>query len=230
MSSVPVLAASSNRSSRIDITPSRLLTDSLKAPLDFHACLEHYHVNNKTYQIIMGSYPGNDLLSNDSAATGFASAIEIASSLPRPSLGTFISTAMIAFFLARVAVWARHSPPANIPPRIADHYPFIGSLGFWTERWQFWKRERAASATGNFSFYVGSNLVLGLCGESSRKWFFETKGLGMVEGYRMLMGTAPSTTVKNKEGAETWGTMAFSEYFLTRVTRLLRHDHIQERK
>lgn len=160
---------------------------------------------------------------------GLLSAVEAVSSLPRLLPGTFAFTCMIALCLFRVMVWARPSPLVNIPPLIGDNYPVIGSLNFWSERWQFWQRGRAASATGNFSFYVGSHLVVAVNGEDSRKWFFETKQLGLVEGYQMLLGTAPSTTVKNKEGTDTWGTTAFSDYFLTRVIRLLRYDHIQER-
>ena len=160
---------------------------------------------------------------------GLMSAVEAVSSLPRPLSGTFAFTCMIAFCLFRVIVWTRRSPPASIPPLIGDNYPFIESLKFWSERWQLWQRGRVASATGNFSFYVGSHLVVAVNGEGSRKWFFETKQLGLVEGYQMLLGTVPSTTVKNKEGTDTWGTTAFSDYFLNRVIRLLRYDHIRER-
>ena len=176
----------------------------------------------------MGSFSEKvSLLDNDTATIGFMS-FEAAPYLPRLSAWITALTAIIAVCLAQVTVWARRSPPANIPPRVTDHYPLIGSWGFWSDRWPWWQRARAASATGNFSFYVGSNLVVGVNGEASRKWFFETKQLGVAEGYRMLLGTAPSTTVRDSDGNDTWHTIAFQDYFINRLVRLLRHDHIQK--
>jgi hypothetical protein len=145
-------------------------------------------------------------------------------------LRAIVLAAVFALCLTRVIAWAGRKPPPNIPPLIADNYPLIGSWGFWKERWTFTNRHAAASETGNFSFYVGSHLVIVLTGEQSRKIYFESKQFGLVEGYQMLLGTTPKMKVENKEGSDIYGTSDFSAYYLNRLSRLLRRDAMQECK
>ena len=72
--------------------------------------------------------------------------------------------------------------PHKAPRSVKNNFPFTGALGFWTKRWEFYTAAIKHSHTGNFSFHVGSNLLIGLSGEKSRRVFFETRELDLDEG------------------------------------------------
>lgn len=48
----------------------------------------------------------------------------------------------------------------------------------------------AQSASGNFSFWLGKNHVVGVSGEAARKMYLENRGLNLIEGI-MLIGHGP---------------------------------------
>ena len=45
--------------------------------------------------------------------------------------------------------------PQNAPALVKESYPILGSLQFFTQRWDFYQRAMARSHRGNFSFYAG---------------------------------------------------------------------------
>jgi hypothetical protein len=71
--------------------------------------------------------------------------------------------------------------PQSAPPLAVGNYPVLGAVRFWTHRWDFFKDARRRSPTGNFTFHAGSNLIVGLSGENSRRVFYEIRGLALEE-------------------------------------------------
>lgn len=76
-----------------------------------------------------------------------------------------------------------HEVPTNAPPVAKGNLPFSGAWGFWGARWDWCKSVRDWSPTGNYSFHVGRHHVVGLSGDEGRQVFFDSKELGLVEGY-----------------------------------------------
>ena len=103
-------------------------------------------------------------------------------SLPDSSLQIFFAVAVpLVFCICYLFSRASFPPKA---PRVAHHnYPVVGALGFFTERWTFCQRAIADSPTGNFSFHVGKNPIIGVSGEEGRKVFFDNRELSLAEGY-----------------------------------------------
>ncbi|KAK4234363.1 cytochrome P450 [Achaetomium macrosporum] len=60
--------------------------------------------------------------------------------------------------------------------------PFIGSFEYLQRQWTFWRKARAQSRTGNFSFWLGKHHVVGISGPNARKVFFETPELEFTSG------------------------------------------------
>lgn len=91
-------------------------------------------------------------------------------------------------------LFQRPSIPKTAPPRTKASWPILGSLAFFTHRWDFCLRSRALSATGHFSFYAGQHPVIALSGtsESSRKLFFDSARLSAAEAYSVLLAGIPS--------------------------------------
>ena len=73
--------------------------------------------------------------------------------------------------------------PKSAPMLVRENFPILGALRFFTARWDFYRHGISQSKTGNFSFYVGNNAIVGLSGDKGRKLFFESKALGFTEGY-----------------------------------------------
>jgi hypothetical protein len=95
-----------------------------------------------------------------------------------------VTTSLVAWFTYVVvhALFLRKLPQ-NAPPIAMGNYPVLGAVRFWTDRWGFIKDARRRSPTGNFSFYAGSNLIVGLSGQKGRRLFYETRELTLEEGY-----------------------------------------------
>ena len=96
----------------------------------------------------------------------------------------FLATTSTILFVAYVLVhtfFLRRLPP-NAPPAVSGNFPLTGATGFWSRRWDFYRRARAHASTGNFSFHAGPNTIVGLSGEKGRRLFFESKELGFAEG------------------------------------------------
>ena len=99
-----------------------------------------------------------------------------------------LAVSVLAIIGTAVAYLVRKPPlPKNAPPLTSISWPVIGSLQFFTERWDFFRTSMNHSSTGNFSFYAGQYPIIGLAGDGGRKVFFESKGLGFSEGYSKLL-------------------------------------------
>jgi hypothetical protein len=73
--------------------------------------------------------------------------------------------------------------PSKAPKPVQEGYPILGTLRFFTARWDFFRHARAQSSSGNFSFLIGKYQVVGLTGDTGRQVFFESRDLGFQEGY-----------------------------------------------
>ncbi|KAH6644276.1 cytochrome P450 6A1 [Boeremia exigua] len=116
--------------------------------------------------------------------------------------------------------------PANAPAAASDNYPVTGPWGFWTERWDWYRRRRDQSKTGNFSFHAGTNVIVALTGEEGRKLFFESRELGFAEGYAVLFGGSPST---DKYDTEKRAEEDMSNHFSRRLAALLKNDQFRRK-
>lgn len=61
--------------------------------------------------------------------------------------------------------------PAHSPkvPKLRKNGPVLGAARYFTERFEFFRDGVHNSASGNFSFWLGSNFVMGLLGDESRQ-------------------------------------------------------------
>lgn len=160
----------------------------------------------------------------------------------------------LVFILACFAIYNKlFSRPAlhpKAPPLTHGVLPIVGALKFFTRRWYFFRDAALASPTGNFSFFVGRKLVVGLTSESSRQVFFDNRHFGFAEGYgglaegfSALFGPSAAASkaakkleqeiaaargdekVRLREEAEE--KMNFSKFFNSRMVRVLRTDAMQ---
>ena len=89
---------------------------------------------------------------------------------PVLSIAILSTAVLVSAFLY---LFKRPSLPNDAPQLVSESWPLIGSMQFFTQRWDFFQRQMAHSPTGNFSFYAGDKIVVGLSGEESRRVFFE---------------------------------------------------------
>ncbi|GFF40034.1 hypothetical protein IFM58399_05788 [Aspergillus lentulus] len=95
----------------------------------------------------------------------------------------FGTAAFLAVLLSALAFLSYTPRVHQKSPAFTSHkLPFIGSLGFTTEQWNWWKSATAESKTGNFSFWLGQRHVVGVTGEAARKMFFTHEALDFVSG------------------------------------------------
>jgi sterol 14-demethylase len=145
--------------------------------------------------------------------------------LRSPTLLLLLSAAVILVFVVVHTFFIRKLP-TNAPHVASDNYPLTGPWGFWTERWDWYRRQRDQSATGNFSFHAGPNTIVALAGEEGRKLFFESRELGFAEGYAVLFGQAPAIEKHDSgEGAEE----DVSNHFNRRLTWLLKNEQFRRK-
>lgn len=108
-------------------------------------------------------------------------------SLPIPiaSLVVVLTSIIVLYTFSKPAF------PSNAPKPTTDTIPLLGSLNFFTKRWEFYKSCTTLSAKGNFSFYAGQWPVIGISGHDNRKLFFDSKQLSLRDGYRALFAGGP---------------------------------------
>ena len=122
--------------------------------------------------------------------------------------------------------------PTKAPRLTTISIPFIGSKQFFTNRWDFFQAAKAASETGNFTFYAGQYPVVGVSGQEARKVFFDTptKQLGFSEGYGALLGGTPE--VKREGNANPLAKVhtedsGFTAYFHKRLINLVKGNRLK---
>ncbi|KAH8724461.1 cytochrome P450 6A1 [Phaeosphaeriaceae sp. PMI808] len=116
--------------------------------------------------------------------------------------------------------------PINSPAETTGNYPIIGATGFWIQRWDWFRRQRDQSKTGNFSFHAGANTIVGLSGDKCRKLFFESRGLSFSEGYAVLFGQAPK--VKSHDDGDGKDD-ELNNHFHRRIVFLLKNEQLDRR-
>ncbi|KAI9042985.1 uncharacterized protein KD926_004776 [Aspergillus affinis] len=105
------------------------------------------------------------------------------------TLGLYL---LILACLARLLMLlSKRSFPANAP-KFVPGYPVVGALRFFFDRERFCHESMTASPTGNYSYYLGQNRVVGLSGPQGRKTFFESRDLDLDQGVNLFaaFGTA----------------------------------------
>jgi len=111
----------------------------------------------------------------------------------------------------------------NSPKQTSDTLPILGSIGFFTRRWDFFRASLERSPTNSFSFWVGKLPVIGLGGDQGRKTFFEERGLDFGQGYGALFGQGPNSTSNDNVSLDN----DFSGpggYFQRRIVRMLKKE------
>ncbi|EED18907.1 cytochrome P450, putative [Talaromyces stipitatus ATCC 10500] len=99
-----------------------------------------------------------------------------------------ISLAGLLATLISLLAYMSYSPPIDkrSPAFTSDTVPFIGSWRFFTQKLPFWRNSMALSKTGNFSFWLGKNHVVGVSGEASRKMYLESRSLHLIKGITLI--------------------------------------------
>lgn len=72
--------------------------------------------------------------------------------------------------------------PPKAPKQASEQYPFVGALGYFSEKWDFYRRSILESPSGSFSFYLGKHAVVGLAGDIGREAFYNSRDLGITQG------------------------------------------------
>ena len=117
--------------------------------------------------------------------------------------------------------------PKNAPGLTPEAWPIVGSLQFFTQRWDFFQKSLAHSNGRSFSFYAGQYPVVGLSGDEGRRIFFESKSLGFAEGYAALLGGSPTVKENNNVLAEDHKSDGdFSAYFSKRLVAMLKGNQL----
>ncbi|GAB1196492.1 hypothetical protein APSETT444_005763 [Aspergillus pseudonomiae] len=87
----------------------------------------------------------------------------------------------------------RQTPfPDEAPRPLAEGYPILGVLRFFSDRYSMYFDGISLSKTGNFSFYFGKHQIVGISGLEARKVFFQSKAMNLSQGYTLLLATTPS--------------------------------------
>ncbi|OLN96091.1 Obtusifoliol 14-alpha demethylase 2 [Colletotrichum chlorophyti] len=138
-----------------------------------------------------------------------------------------IGSALLLAVYVVIDTVTRHVP-ANAPPTTPDNYPVTGAWGFWGRRWSWYRRQRDATPSGNFSFHVGPNTIVSLSGDKGRRLFFESKELSFTDGYAVLFGQSPSTTI---DAHDTDGVKDddVNNHFSRRLTFLLKNEQFRRK-
>lgn len=118
--------------------------------------------------------------------------------------------------------------PPNAPSLVSDNYPITGPLGFWTERWTWYKKQRDQAKTGNFSFHAGAHTVVAMSGEKSRQLYFESRELGFTEGYAVLFGQSPPPPAQ-AEGKNKDEEYSMEKHFSRRLAHLLKTEKFRRK-
>ncbi|GAB7351153.1 hypothetical protein MBLNU459_g1606t1 [Dothideomycetes sp. NU459] len=156
----------------------------------------------------------SEFVVNDWSVLARITPIVIASSV----LGT-----LVAFYLyARDTTF---SATAGAPKLVKGDWPLVGSLGFFSRRFDFHQQAARQSPTGQFTFHAGQYPVVGLSGEEGRRVFFETKALDLVEGYAALLGGSPKTTEDGSLISKSIEDRDDSAHFARRLAAMLKKEN-----
>ncbi|PWY76039.1 cytochrome P450 [Aspergillus sclerotioniger CBS 115572] len=135
-------------------------------------------------------------------------------------LGLYV---LVLLCLVRCSILLNKRPfPANAPKFISG-YPVVGALRLFFDRGRFCQSSKTASPTGNYSYYLGRQRVVGLSGPQGRKTFFECRDLDLEQGVDLFVPFTSAVEAANDPSIET-----HISYFRTTVrTALLRTQSLE---
>ncbi|KAG6182787.1 hypothetical protein E4U10_006944 [Claviceps purpurea] len=150
------------------------------------------------------------------------------SSLLSSSPGT-LALATLATGLAVFLVYLAYTPSVDAlaPEFTSDTVPLIGSWGFYSRRWSFWRDSVARSKTGQFSFWLGKNHVVGVSGAAARKLFLDHQHLERIKA-APLHGVGPEIVPPIHPVFQPNFSKGHS-YFQRRVLDLMKTEHLASR-
>ncbi|KAK4542279.1 hypothetical protein LTR36_006932 [Oleoguttula mirabilis] len=153
---------------------------------------------------------------------GLTSAVNMDTSTVAIAVGSVAILLSIFLYL-----FSKPAFPKNAPAWTTEAWPVIGSMQFFTRRWDFMQKQMQHSKTGNFTFRVGQHDIVGISGREARKIFLESKALGFSEGYSALLGGSPEVKKDNNPFAETNADSGFSAYFNKRLVNMLKGNQLK---
>jgi sterol 14-demethylase len=68
-------------------------------------------------------------------------------------------------------------------PKLAQGWPFLGSIGFYQSRQQFMTLEKEKTASGQFSFSYGPFNIIALSGHAARDSFYSSRSLDLLSAW-----------------------------------------------
>lgn len=80
--------------------------------------------------------------------------------------------------------------PKNVPTLLRG-WPVVGSVGFYTERFDFVGRIKSKMPNRHFTFFYGRYPIIAMTGETGRSAFFNTRFLDLKSAYE-----SPQTSKK----------------------------------
>ncbi|KAF9482295.1 cytochrome P450 [Pholiota conissans] len=102
----------------------------------------------------------------------------------------YASSAILA--LGAYLLYVALSTSANGSIKKLGGFPVLTAWTFFTRRYDFIWDNFSKSSDPHFKFQVLQHQVVALRGEEARQTFFDSKSLDSLEGYKILMGAAPS--------------------------------------
>jgi hypothetical protein len=102
--------------------------------------------------------------------------------LSLPSLLLLVPIAILTSLMYYILFSPRVEFPLKAPKQASAQYPVVGALGYFSEKWDFYRRSSRESPSGSFSFHLGKHAVVGLAGEVGRQAFYESRELGITQG------------------------------------------------
>ncbi|KAK5120820.1 hypothetical protein LTR85_005887 [Meristemomyces frigidus] len=150
------------------------------------------------------------------------SALHLDASALAVAIGTLAVLGTIFRYL-----FSKSTFPSNAPAPTTEAWPILGSMQFFTKRWDFMRSGAQHSKTGNFMFHAGPHDIVAISGQESRKVFFESKALGFSEGYATLLGGSPEVKKDKNPFAEANDDASFGAYFNKRLSKLMKGNELK---
>lgn len=122
----------------------------------------------------------------------------------------------LAILISYFWFWKPSFPP-NAPIIVDESTPVLGATRFFTHRWDFFRDNSKRSKSGNFSYTLGRNRMVGLSGEDARRLMFYSPNLNMEEGINLLFGGTSRYTSQGE---------SFNTFFIRRIARALKGDRL----
>ncbi|CAI6031700.1 unnamed protein product [Clonostachys chloroleuca] len=120
---------------------------------------------------------------------------DLITGLARPQIvGTIICSVLVAIGSALFhQVLTRTPLPSNAPKQwTKNDWPIVGAWRFYKRRRDMYLEAQRSTKTGNFSFYVGKKLIVGLSGSEGKKTFFDNRELSISQGNADLLTGVPA--------------------------------------